>query len=100
ALVPTSTLLPYTTLFRSKPAPSGTVVNLMPLVSIVQSARESDRDPAEVMPTFLPSSSLASCTLDLVGTMRCQPRFPELPLRTILDRKSTRLNSSHVKISY
>src|SRR5207249_12184384 len=59
---PTSTLFPYTTLFRSPEGPSNT--------------RNS--------PMSRPSAEKASSTSKL----------------TLRDRKSTRLNSSHVSISY
>src|SRR5690554_7070349 len=80
---PRSTLFPYTTLFRS-------MVFLRP--HIVRNARDS-----------------AGVTLDRYNYMRAaQANLP--PLSTWLtkdvgmpplpDRKSTRLNSSHVRISY
>src|SRR5690606_39966789 len=38
--------------------------------------------------------------IDVVGVLTYQPEFDNLVLAPIGDRKSTRLNSSHVKISY
>src|SRR5436309_6436840 len=58
---PTSTLFPYTTLFRSRCPP-------------------------------LASTASACCS--------CRTNPPTAPSARRLDRKSTRLNSSHVKISY
>src|SRR5207302_2549262 len=86
---PRSTLFPYTTLFRSAPQ---------------KSAR---RGEAAV---FL--SGLAQQDRHPRGDARCGSRYrlsrrsrrgeppPELVYRDQADRKSTRLNSSHVKISY
>src|SRR5690606_39747889 len=75
-LLPSSTLFPYTTLFRSQDGPA-------PRLNFV-SIRV--RDPAEV---------------DDAGRGRVE-RLDALDVRLELpqDRKSTRLNSSHVKISY
>src|SRR3989442_6240413 len=73
---PRSTLFPYTTLFRSQPTPPGQVVELV-AVEGRQRCRCDEDD--------------ALCRAD--GTDPCGQR-PEV------DRKSTRLNSSHVRISY
>src|SRR2546422_2321071 len=68
---PRSTLFPYTTLFRS---PSGSTRSTLPsLVRIVQA--EAILDPGLTRVSMLPSPVL-------------------------IDRKSTRLNSSHGYISY
>src|SRR5690554_7766932 len=69
---PISTLFPYTTLFRSL---------LVPLHPIP--------DPPPRMPVRRPAATLIPGT-----TRHYQPR------KNRLDRKSTRLNSSHVRISY
>src|SRR5690606_39810210 len=66
----TSTLFPYTTLFRSIPPEQPPVTTTNP--------------PPAQPPTTTPPPPAA------VGT----------PIWPILDRKSTRLNSSHVKNSY
>src|SRR2546426_1384631 len=78
---PRSTLFPYTTLFRSQ--------------------------PAEQAGTELPSSAILKRSHRRSPTMRADivpgGAFPdyELPDHTqALDRKSTRLNSSHLVISY
>src|SRR5207253_11302806 len=67
---PSSTLFPYTTLFRSRSA--GAAIQLM--------AKEGDYALVK-----LPSGEL---------------RRVRLACRELQDRKSTRLNSSHVAISY
>src|SRR5690349_23684228 len=75
---PRSTLFPYTTLFRSgvgrRRAVRGSASRSL-------SSRE-DRRPAH----FTPSSSSAA--------------VPNIEVGMATDRKSTRLNSSHVEISY
>src|SRR5690606_41981015 len=79
---PRSTLFPYTTLFRSR-APKEPH-RATPAVSVVERVPRPTEfsDPAEV------------------GTLR-RPRNSERVSGVLfLDRKSTRLNSSHVKISY
>src|SRR5690606_41343435 len=84
-LLRSSTLFPYTTLFRSPGAPAGS--GSMPRAS-------ADRlvdGLGQPVPDRLGD-------LGLVGV----PRGPDPRPRRLLarDRKSTRLNSSHVKISY
>src|SRR5688572_31257650 len=90
---PTSTLFPYTTLFRSQ-HPRRTVgltsiggpevpVDLSSLPDLTLQARRTHLEPA----LFLMSSS---GRLHVV----CGTSLP------VLDRKSTRLNSSHSQISY
>src|SRR3989442_4864604 len=74
---PRSTLFPYTTLFRSN---DGLFF----------------RKLAEVHPRFH-TPAFAIIALGVwSAVMSCMGRFQEL----IRDRKSTRLNSSHVRISY
>src|SRR2546428_6404852 len=81
---PRSTLFPYTTLFRSWPEP---LKKVLKSVLFLAGRGPSGRSPA-------------------VGVfLRCGSRHPEAPtrqniLRKGVDRKSTRLNSSHDQISY
>src|SRR5207253_8564779 len=88
------TLFPYTTLFRSSP---GSTVLFSP---------DRDRLGRESETKF---AGEPGCT----GTLRCEPepaapsfrcplpcRSLPAPVRPSQDRKSTRLNSSHVAISY
>src|SRR5690349_23291606 len=72
---PRSTLFPYTTLFRS-----------------VDDRRDEDREVAQARD--LPGEVVAE-ELGLAG----ERVLPVAPERRV-DRKSTRLNSSHVEISY
>src|SRR5438270_2974932 len=70
---PRSTLFPYTTLFRS-------LLNL-------RGVKESVAILAPVFLTFVVTHAIL-----ILGTMAC--------VTTKVDRKSTRLNSSHSQISY
>src|SRR5690349_23990052 len=77
---PASTLFPYTTLFRSWLAwVTGTLATL-------SFSRLHDPVPADDKPQRVPYG-------ELMRTIRLAPCF-------MGDRKSTRLNSSHVEISY
>src|SRR5436305_10507054 len=75
---PTSTLFPYTTLFRS-------VQRLMRTLRPAREERRHDRD--------------AVGRLRRIATGQLGEGGPHVPVRAE-DRKSTRLNSSHVRISY
>src|SRR5690606_41787486 len=77
---PRSTLFPYTTLFRSHQAMVAAAGQVDDVVDHVRAALLVGLDDeADAVPAF-------------------QGRFEAQPLEQ--DRKSTRLNSSHVKISY
>src|SRR5690554_7686770 len=80
---PRSTLFPYTTLFRSA----------------------ADGDATEAGPVIAPLSPNQARALGLsanpvVGKRDLQGRIDRFRPRVAEDRKSTRLNSSHVRISY
>src|SRR3712207_7217661 len=68
---PRSTLFPYTTLFRSRALPAAT------------------QDLSLVVPADVPASDVLAAVADGAGD-----------LLEDIDRKSTRLNSSHANISY
>src|SRR5256885_8974712 len=74
---PKSTLFPYTTLFRSSKAP------VPPIVEVVTSA-----------PRAAPSACAVAYIKSRSGCRNCERHLLNL------DRKSTRLNSSHLVISY
>src|SRR5438874_7845062 len=76
---PRSTLFPYTTLFRSR------------LGGLFHSRRTTIEDKLRIA-KFLRCPQCAS------GSRPARPQMETLAAR--LDRKSTRLNSSHVEISY
>src|SRR3712207_8198712 len=80
---PRSTLFPYTTLFRSLAAGCAAIV-LLAYIGITYRTGQMDL------------AMLAAC---LVGACIGFLWFNAFPA-TILDRKSTRLNSSHANISY
>src|SRR5690606_41403741 len=91
---PSSPLFPYTTLFRSNGDAVGTgarpwaiMVNpsLSPAATTMAEHREARKSQR------VPSPSTAALAENLVS----EARMSDSP-----DRKSTRLNSSHVKISY
>src|SRR5690606_41625744 len=85
---PASTPLPYTTLFRSQPAQGPTAHGLD-----IQAMEVDDLDEA------IEALRDATDPLSLAYRLRAERRRWTL-LRQEADRKSTRLNSSHVKISY
>src|SRR5690349_23601989 len=76
---PRSTLFPYTTLFRSRHAVHGA---------------------ARLHGGALPPAGCRLRHRDRIADRRPQRRGARRPDRAVPDRKSTRLNSSHVEISY
>src|SRR5690606_41426510 len=88
-----STLFPYTTLFRSHSSQLGRAVHRAP------ASRPPDRPVpsggrSESRRAWSEAGGDAGCRTEHRGTSGAAPE-PVPP-----DRKSTRLNSSHVKISY
>src|SRR5690606_41332913 len=81
--LPRSTLFPYTTLFRSVRARPGRASRRAPWNGFNPRAREG---------------ATAATGVGRLGGISFNPRAREGATRP--DRKSTRLNSSHVKISY
>src|SRR5699024_12507840 len=77
-------LFPYTTLFRSSSLSVSSLALSSPVVSSVSSV-DSSSDVSS--PEFVPSVSVSASSPDPVPSLSS-------------DRKSTRLNSSHVSISY
>src|SRR2546430_12019183 len=81
---PRSTLFPYTTLFRSKMAHLGG--GRLHVQDVLREAR--------------PTDAVAGLEdLDVPLRVHAAPQFFEVEA-VLLDRKSTRLNSSHSQISY
>ena len=66
-------MLPDSRLGTRPPPPSGTRVNWTFFAFTVQSARMSEPEPADVMPTFLPARSSTFITLESGFTTRYQP---------------------------
>src|SRR5690606_41938223 len=96
---PRAPLLPYTTLFRSKVGIAGVLGGLVGI------ERELANRPAGLRTHAI----LAAAAAFIVGLAELLVGYfvvesPSVVLRVdpirIIDRKSTRLNSSHVKISY
>src|SRR3712207_8335085 len=89
---PRSTLFPYTTLFRS-PARAGP-----PLAARPPGLRgEPGADERRQGPRAVPPGGTDGPARE--GTGDLQPRADPLAVH-VVDRKSTRLNSSHANISY
>src|SRR5207249_11549237 len=93
---PTSTLFPYTTLFRSTAsrAPSPAWHESRPRSSACHCDSSSD-DPPSRLPKKNDRQATRCGSSAVVG-----PSWRQLRRRRGGDRKSTRLNSSHVSISY
>src|SRR5256885_11154492 len=87
---PRSTLFPYPTLFRSE--------THEPLVSRSHTLDVPQPDCETVSPRAWHAMSTASCSWSWPVTAAPENVGPALVSRT--DRKSTRLNSSHLVISY
>src|SRR5690349_24211871 len=91
---PRSTLFPYTTLFRSHCQPHDHWIALPEIPTEIEQACEHPVPPALRETVHLPRLSSA-----LIEPRDADPLWrPKVP--SPLDRKSTRLNSSHVEISY
>src|SRR5690242_21068526 len=82
---PRSTLFPYTTLFRSRDREGGIRPGLRRAAAQARRAVR-DREPARQS--------------DPRGPLRAEGDDPRRLARRPQDRKSTRLNSSHMSISY
>src|SRR5947209_15454940 len=87
---PSSTLFPYTTLFRSQFAAGQQLAHVAPTTARRPDAGEIDRAVADIV---------ISVAAEILG--RKFPVARDQPLlHAAEDRKSTRLNSSHANISY
>src|SRR3712207_9172433 len=95
---PRSTLFPYTSLFRSGERPLVTTVREPPPLPALESGRVPEPPPARYAPP--------KATIDPDHTKSWWRRMAPIVLShkgivlTGLDRKSTRLNSSHANLSY
>src|SRR5699024_12218466 len=97
---PRSPLFPYTTLFRSRTEPDspplgvlvgfdGSDQSVRALYYAARAARRLDSRLSVVTAYTVPNLAYADASLT-----------PAVPAEVARDRKSTRLNSSHVSISY
>src|SRR5688572_32497768 len=94
---PTSTLFPYTTLFRSGLA-FIIILVIATVVSLIGFRNASEqRDKAQVAEGKAIDSANAAATAQANAEANLAQSER---LRLALDRKSTRLNSSHSQISY
>src|SRR5207253_8808516 len=93
---PTSTLFPYTTLFRSGrlPADENHVTRFLPLLRAPSLVKRGIAR-GDVIP-----APIAKLTGYFVDPAPRALEFQVVSNRGLIDRKSTRLNSSHVAISY
>src|SRR2546430_11273176 len=91
---PRSTLFPYTTLFRSRRAVRRRLLDRASDVLIWTGAEALQAGLGRIGRRNL----LAALRLNPLRAAR--PWLLSLLLRSLLDRKSTRLNSSHSQISY
>src|SRR2546430_9169647 len=94
---PRSTLFPYTTLFRSfksYPWPG----NIRELQNLIERAVILSNDG--VLPNPLPPPSQPDRVRHSPEQTTLRESGRTLILKTLVDRKSTRLNSSHSQISY
>src|SRR5690606_41192729 len=94
---PTSTLFPYTTLFRSEHYFGPRSQLDLPVMLLENKVLDlgGSQDVVSCGPR-LPDSGVP-WRIGWFGALRCRR---SLAMLCDLDRKSTRLNSSHVKISY
>src|SRR5690606_39411865 len=94
--LPSPTLSPYTTLFRSHQ----THFSAAPRRKTDRSPDEAQRNPGMSW-QLTPDSRFASSALRVRGTVgQSANNHAAVSRRVVSDRKSTRLNSSHVKITY
>src|SRR3712207_9301735 len=95
---PRSTLFPYTTLFRSK-AGSTTPRNNSGALCL---ARDPPRLPLQVEGLHVAGVTALTEVKEELRTVRARRGGPQRARREHhhIDRKSTRLNSSHANISY
>src|SRR2546426_8147333 len=63
--------------------------------SAIQSLGVGDAIPAHWADTMAPTMTVAGLAVRVLGTLE-----PKVAVTTVADRKSTRLNSSHLVISY
>src|SRR5205807_9266504 len=98
-LPPDSPLFPYTTLFRSTPQPIsaaeaiGTSCGIGTACTSLTTTRSVNTDALANVATF---SVLPSAPVRVNGRLI----LPKVARHIVGDRKSTRLNSSHLVISY
>src|SRR5690606_41067031 len=94
---PPSPLFPYTTLFRSEARLAFRRIHERVLVERLERVEDADRELQAVEVRRRVIDLREPVRVDVPEPDRAQRRVGR---RAVEDRKSTRLNSSHVKISY
>src|SRR5690606_41647771 len=96
---PTSTLFPYTTLFRSRPR-EGWRPNTVYRVELLPGISDLRNNRAESGAAVVTFTTGAPLPVDTLRGAVWDWTVARPAAGALVDRKSTRLNSSHVKISY
>src|SRR5690606_40663112 len=99
-LPPRSPLFPYTTLFRSSPAPSEQFYPKGTLVCVTWLDAAFDLNEEQPLYSLRTYGEVIRHNSELICLASEGDGTYYRAFTTIPDRKSTRLNSSHVKISY
>src|SRR5690606_39660699 len=95
-----STSFPYTTLFRSATAVKDILLNIEAVIFAANNGI-TPKELREVLQEALAIQITKTELAELLGRLKMKYDGDDFPLvLTSVDRKSTRLNSSHVKISY
>src|SRR5690606_41294326 len=97
---PLSLLFPYTTLFRSLGPSSHSTLSASRPLSAAPVLRATTATPPSGWNFDGHGQPLTSRTCSTPGTFRASAESNDFTLPPVTDRKNTRLNSSHVKISY
>src|SRR5690606_42012259 len=95
---PPPTLFPYTTLFRSAEAMTDVEAIFLPSDVFLHLLEVGPRLSFVMLQKIAFELGESSNTVTVLAQKTVRERLAEILL--LLDRKSTRLNSSHVKISY
>src|SRR5690606_39340313 len=96
---PCGTLFPYTTLFRSYSTSRGNLHNGIQ-VSSISAGNEIHKGNEEDLEEELDDEDEEDVRISVISNMSANRLSRMYDNRSSIDRKSTRLNSSHVKISY
>src|SRR5690606_40547802 len=98
--LPTSIPFPYTTLFRSHKLPSGYDENKHLTLTLTGNRMQESWTQAQKPSDFFMFKGYVDMVLQRLGInkIQTQPATNDVFSEGLADRKSTRLNSSHVKI--
>src|SRR5690606_41858676 len=98
--LPSRPRIPYTTLFRSRKISVDSASMMNKGLELIEACWLFDARPAQVEVLVHPQSVIHSLVDYQDGSVLAQLGNPDMRTPIAQDRKSTRLNSSHVKISY